>query len=103
MAGGYENEDRMAELEELRREKEREARQRVEWERRQQEAQAGEVPKPVSNPGQSKTMAAAPDPKLNVKRASDDKAQQDKLALLKELAKMTKPTGPSSRGEEDKS
>jgi hypothetical protein len=48
-------------------------------------------------------MAPAPDPKLNVKRAAEDKAAQDKLALLKELAKATKPTGPSSRDEEDKS
>jgi hypothetical protein len=46
---------------------------------------------------------ASPDPKLNVKRASDDKATQDKLAMLRELAKATKPTGPSSRDEEDKS
>ena len=46
-------------------------------------------------------MAPAPDPTLNVNRA--DKAAQDKLALLKELAKLSKPTGPSSRDEEDKS
>lgn len=40
---------------------------------------------------------AAPDPRTNVKRA-DDKAD-DKLAMLRELAKLTKPTGPSSKGE----
>lgn len=47
-------------------------------------------------------MAPAPDPRLNVKRAADDQATQDKLAMLKELAKLAKPTGPSSRDEEDK-
>jgi hypothetical protein len=41
---------------------------------------------------------AGPD-KTNVKRAGDDK---DKLALLKELAKLTKPTGPSAKGEASK-
>ena len=43
MAGGYENEDRMAELEELRREKEREARERLEKARRELMAPAGDV------------------------------------------------------------
>ncbi|MCA1818914.1 MAG: hypothetical protein ABR562_05485 [Thermoplasmatota archaeon] len=95
MAGGYDNEDRQAELEELRREKEREARERLDAER------AASLRNPYETPDESKPMA--PDPKLNVKRADDDKATQDKLAMLKELAKMTKPTGPSSRDEEEKS
>jgi hypothetical protein len=38
MAGGYDNEDRQAGLEELRREKEREARERLEELRRQEES-----------------------------------------------------------------
>lgn len=38
---------------------------------------------------------ANPDPKVTAKRAD---AQDDKLAMLKELAKLTKPTGPSSKG-----
>jgi hypothetical protein len=41
----------------------------------------------------------APDPKVNAKRA--DAEQDDKLAMLKELAKLTKPTGPSSKGKSD--
>lgn len=39
---------------------------------------------------------ATPDPKVTAKRA--DAAQDDKLAMLKELAKLTKPTGPSAKG-----
>lgn len=39
-------------------------------------------------------MAGSPDPKVNVKRAQED----DKLAMLRELAKLTKPTGNSSQG-----
>ena len=39
---------------------------------------------------------AKPDPKVAAKRA--DAEQDDKLAMLKELAKLTKPTGPSSKG-----
>ncbi len=41
-------------------------------------------------------MAQAPDPKLNVNTA--DKAAAERLAMLKELAKMTKPTGASAKG-----
>jgi len=36
-------------------------------------------------------MAAAPEPKLNVNRADQDPKQAEKLRLLKELAKATKP------------
>ena len=36
------------------------------------------------------------DPKVDAKRA--DAEQDDKLAMLKELAKLTKPTGPSAKG-----
>ncbi|HEX2065190.1 MAG TPA: hypothetical protein VHI93_00080 [Candidatus Thermoplasmatota archaeon] len=46
MAGGYENEDRQAELEELRREKEREARERLEAERRSQGLRRDNAPGP---------------------------------------------------------
>ncbi|HUR64539.1 MAG TPA: hypothetical protein VM241_08675 [Candidatus Thermoplasmatota archaeon] len=42
---------------------------------------------------------ATPDPKVTAKRA--DAGQDDKLAMLKELAKLTKPTGPSSQGRSD--
>jgi hypothetical protein len=42
---------------------------------------------------------AKPDPKVTAKRA--DAEQDDKLAMLKELAKLTKPTGPSSQGKSD--
>jgi hypothetical protein len=38
-------------------------------------------------------------PEPNVKRASEE--AKSKEALLKELAKLTKPKGPSSRGEAD--
>lgn len=40
--------------------------------------------------------AMAPE-KLDVKRAADDKANAEKLRLLKELAKATKPV-PDSKG-----
>lgn len=43
-------------------------------------------------------MVSAPDPKLNVKRSDEDPRQAEKLRLLKELAKMTKPTGKSAQG-----
>ena len=43
-------------------------------------------------------MAAAKDPKMNVTRPSDDKGADDKLAFFRELAKATKPIGPSSKG-----
>lgn len=43
-------------------------------------------------------MAGAPDPKLAVSRADQDPRQAEKLRLLKELAKMTKPTGPTASG-----
>ncbi|MEA3142866.1 MAG: hypothetical protein QOG31_190 [Thermoplasmata archaeon] len=42
---------------------------------------------------------ATPDPKVTAKRS--DAGQDDKLAMLKELAKLTKPTGPSSQGRSD--
>jgi hypothetical protein len=64
MAGGYDNEDRQAELEELRRAKEREARARLEAERKAQALRrdnapdAGELehpdepnPSPIRRPG----------------------------------------------------
>ncbi|MES2154901.1 MAG: hypothetical protein V4510_07170 [bacterium] len=38
----------------------------------------------------------APDPKMDVNRG--DKAAAERLAMLKELAKMTKPTGASAKG-----
>lgn len=47
MAGGYENEDRQAEMEELRREKEREARERMEKARRDLMADAASTPDPA--------------------------------------------------------
>ncbi len=37
-------------------------------------------------------MAPGPE-KVDVKRADNDKAAADKMALLKELAKMSKPLG----------
>lgn len=43
-------------------------------------------------------MAAAPDPMLNVKRSDQDPRQAEKMRLLQELAKMTKPTGKSAEG-----
>lgn len=43
-------------------------------------------------------MAAAPDPMLNVKRSDEDPRQAEKMRLLQELAKMTKPTGKSAEG-----
>ncbi len=46
-------------------------------------------------------MAPAPDPKMNVKRAEEDPKQAEKMRLLKELAKMTKPTGSSAKGKGD--
>jgi hypothetical protein len=42
---------------------------------------------------------ATPDPKVTAKRSDSD--QDEKLRLLKELAKMTKPTGPSSKGQSE--
>lgn len=42
-------------------------------------------------------MAPGPE-KLDVKKADADK---DKLAMLKELAKLTKPTGNSAKGKAD--
>ena len=47
-------------------------------------------------------MAPAPDPKMNVKRAEDDPKQAEKMRLLKELAKMTKPAGAPTKGKGDK-
>ncbi|HUR62643.1 MAG TPA: hypothetical protein VM286_09805 [Candidatus Thermoplasmatota archaeon] len=41
---------------------------------------------------------AKPDPKVAAKRADAD---DDKLAMLKELAKLTKPTGNSAKGKSD--
>lgn len=41
----------------------------------------------------------AADPKPDVHRATD--AANDRLAMLKELAKMTKPMGPSSKGQSE--
>lgn len=63
---------------------------------------AGRIRNPYECPQVGWAMAAAPD-KLDVKRASDSKEAQDKQAFFRELAKATKPTGPSSRDEEDKS
>jgi len=40
-------------------------------------------------------MAPAPDPKMNVKRAEDDPKQAEKMRMLKELAKMSKPVKDS--------
>jgi hypothetical protein len=42
---------------------------------------------------------AKPDPKVAAKRADSD--NDDKLAMLKELAKLTKPTGPSAKGKSE--
>jgi hypothetical protein len=56
---------------------------------------------PFRNPYQRRARLpgmATPDPKVTAKRAD---AQDDKLAMLKELAKLTKPTGPSSKGRSD--
>lgn len=44
-------------------------------------------------------MAANPKDKVDVKRSNDPAA--DRLAMLKELAKMTKPTGPSAQGKSE--
>jgi hypothetical protein len=41
----------------------------------------------------------ATDPKVTAKRA--DTEPDAKLAMLKELAKLTKPTGPSAKGRSD--
>lgn len=41
-------------------------------------------------------MAPAPDPKVNVTRA--DQSGEDRMAMFRELAKHTKPTGPSAKG-----
>ena len=43
-------------------------------------------------------MAGPTDPKMNVKRAEDDPKQAEKMRMLKELAKMTKPAGSSAKG-----
>ncbi|MCA1810460.1 MAG: hypothetical protein LC623_00410 [Halobacteriales archaeon] len=43
-------------------------------------------------------MAADPKAKVDVNRPND---AADRLAMLKELAKMTKPTGASSQGKSE--
>lgn len=44
-------------------------------------------------------MAPAPDPKMNVNRADQDPKQAEKMRLLKELAKATKPVKDGKKGE----
>jgi hypothetical protein len=44
-------------------------------------------------------MAADPQAKVNVNRSND--AAAERLAMLKELAKATKPTGASSQGKSE--
>jgi hypothetical protein len=65
MAGGYENEDRQAEMEELRREKEREAREKLEAERRQTHRrdnvpEPGELARPGDHDEDAKPAADPP-------------------------------------------